>query len=111
MRSRYAPLVLAVIIGIVVAVGIAALLVTIVARRQEARLTYFKVVEIPDDEPDPAVWGRNFPNQYEAYLKTMRTSELIKYSDFGRYGGSEAFDKLQQAPDLRTIFAGNSFSV
>jgi nitrite reductase (cytochrome c-552) len=98
-------------VGILVGVGIAALLVTIVVRQQEARLNYFKVVEIPDGEPDAAVWGRDFPNQYEAYLKTMKTSELVKYSDYGRYGGSEAYSKLNRHPDLKVIFAGNAFSV
>lgn len=109
MRTR--TVIPVVVIGILVGVAIAALLVTIVARQQEARLTYFKVVEVPENEPDPAVWGRNFPGQYEAYIKTMRTSELVKYSAFGRYGGSEAFSKLDKHPDYVKIFAGNPFSV
>lgn len=108
MRIRY---VVTVAVGILLGLGIAALLVTIVIRRQEARLTYFQIVEIREDEPDPAVWGRNFPNQYEAYIKTLRTSELVKYSAYGRYGGSEAFSKLEQHPDYVKIFAGYPFSV
>ncbi|MDR7522644.1 MAG: ammonia-forming cytochrome c nitrite reductase subunit c552 [Armatimonadota bacterium] len=108
MRIRY--LVVAAV-GVLLGLGIAALLVTIVVRQQEARLTYFKVVDIPLDEPDPAVWGRNFPLQYEAFVKTMRTSELVRYSAFGRYGGSEAFSKLDRHPDYVRIFAGYPFSV
>lgn len=108
MRIRQLQVVVA---GIVVALGLALLLVTIVSRRQEARLTYFRVVEVPNDEPDPAVWGRNFPNQYEAYIKTMRTQELLKYSAYGRYGGSEAYSKVDRHPDLARIFAGNAFGV
>lgn len=98
-------------IGLILGVGIGALLVTIAVRQQEARQAYLQIVEIKDDEPDPAVWGRNFPNEYEAYIKTMRTSELVKYSDYGRYGGSEAFSKLERHPDYVKIFAGNPFSV
>ncbi len=108
MRTR---VFLIVAIGVILGVGIGALLVTIATRQQEARQTYLQIVEIKDDEPDPAVWGRNFPNEYEAHLKTMKTSELIRYSDYGRYGGSEAFSKLDRSPDLKTIFAGSAFSV
>ncbi len=91
--------------------GILALLVTIVQHKQEARTTVVKVVDIAEDEPDPAVWGRNFPAEYDAYLKTMNTSELVNYSRYGRYGGSEAFSKLDRTPELRRIFAGYPFSV
>ena len=108
MRAR---VFLIVAVGLILGVGIGALLVTIAVRQQEGRQTYLQIVEIKDDEPDPAVWGRNFPNEYEAYIKTMKTSELVKYSDYGRYGGSEAFSRLDRAPDLKTIFAGNAFSV
>lgn len=108
MRIRY---VATAAVGILLGLGIAALLVTIVVRQQEARLTHFQIVEIPENEPDPTVWGRNFPNQYEAYIKTLRTSELVKYSAYGRYGGSEAFSKLEQHPDYVKIFAGYPFSV
>lgn len=108
MKPRH---LVAVAVGVALAVGLGALLVSIVTRQQQARLAYFRVVEIADDEPDPAVWGRNFPGQYEAYIKTMRTSELVKYSAYGRYGGSEAFSKLEMHPDYVAIFAGYPFSV
>ena len=100
------------IVGVLVAaVAVVALLVTIVTRQQEARLTYFKLTDIADDEPDPAVWSKNFPRQYELYMKTTKTSELVKYSQYGRYGGSEAFSRLDKYPDLRRLFAGYPFSV
>jgi nitrite reductase (cytochrome c-552) len=108
MRARVLIIALG---GLVLGVGIGALLVTIAVRQQEARQTYFKVVEVREEEPDSSVWGRNFPNEYEAFLKTMKTSELVRYSAYGRYGGSEAFSKLDRYPDLKTIFAGYSFGV
>jgi len=97
--------------ALVVTVLVQVLLVTIFERKQEARLTYFRVAPIPEGEPDPAVWGRNFPFQYEALMRTLRTSELAPYSPFGRYGGSEAYSKLDREPDLKRIFAGYSFAV
>lgn len=51
------------------------------------------MVEIPEDEPDPSVWGQNFRGQYEAYGRTERTSDLVQYSKYGRYEGSEAFSE------------------
>ena len=84
---------------VVLTIFVLGLLVSIFERRQEARLTFFKVAEIPEDEPDPAVWGKNFPRHYEAYIRTMETSELVKYSEYGRYGGSESFSKLDEHPE------------
>lgn len=87
------------------------LLVSIFERQQEKKLTHFKIIEVKLNEPDPAVWGTNFPAQYERYLKTMDSEELLKYSRFGRYGGSEAFSKLDRYPEMRRLFAGYSFAV
>ena len=91
--------------------GVLALLVSIIERKQEARTTFVKVVDVADDEPDPALWGRNFPAEYDAYLRTMRTAELVSYSPFGRYGGSEAFSRLDKYPELVRLFAGYPFSI
>lgn len=59
---------------------------------------------IPPDEPNPAVWGRLFPLHYESYLKTQEMEPT-------KYGGSNPYDKLEKNPRLRTIFAGNPFSI
>lgn len=103
------------IFALLVALGltiiVVALLVSIFERKQEAKLTYFKVVEIAEGEPDPAIWGRNFPRQYDGYIKTQRSSEMEQYSLYGRYGGSEAFSRLDRYPDLRRLFAGHAFAV
>jgi nitrite reductase (cytochrome c-552) len=99
------------LVTIVVTVLVLVLLVNIFERKQEARLTYFQVSPIPEDEPDPAVWGKNFPFQYDALMRTLRTSDLAPYSPYGRYGGSESFSKLDKEPALRRIFAGYSFAV
>jgi nitrite reductase (cytochrome c-552) len=109
MKKR--TLILVVIGTAVLTALVMALLMNIFERRQEARLTYFRISPIPEGDPDPAVWGKNFPLQYDALMKTLRTSELAPYSPYGRYGGSEAFSKLDREPDLKRIFAGYSFAV
>lgn len=70
-----------------------------------------KIVEISPGDPDPEAWKVNFPREYEAYMRTVRTSEMDEYSKWGRYGGSESFSKLEKHPDYRRLFAGYPFSV
>jgi len=98
--------------GLIVALGVAFVLVSVAERQQEGRqLTYNRIIEIAPGEPDPAVWGQNFPQQYEDWRRTLQTSTFDDYSRYGRYGGSEAFSRLDKYPDYRRIFAGNAFAV
>ena len=39
--------------------------------KQEAQNPFFRVVELTDDTDDPAVWGKNFPLQYDEYKRTV----------------------------------------
>lgn len=75
-----------------------ALLVNIFQRKQEARNPFFKVVELTDDTVDPALWGKNFPLQYDDYLKT---TDQVRT----RYGGSEAEPRTPTQADPRSIVA------
>ena len=65
------------------AIAIAALLVNIFEHKQEARNPFYRVVELNDTIEDPAIWGQNFPMQYDLYLRTVDQERT-------RYGGSEA---------------------
>jgi nitrite reductase (cytochrome c-552) len=58
-------LALALLLIVVITILVLALLVSIFERRQEAKLAYFKVAEINEDEPDPQLWGLNFPRHYD----------------------------------------------
>ena len=55
-------LALTALVSAVAAVGVTALLINIVERKQEARNPFFRVVELTDETEDPAVWGKNFPS-------------------------------------------------
>ena len=44
------------------------LLVNIFEHKQEAKDPFFRVVEITDETEDPAIWGKNFPVQYDLSL-------------------------------------------
>ncbi len=86
------------IVAAVCAAGVTALLVNIFERKQEGRDTFFRVVELTDDTTDPAVWGRNFPAQYDSYRRTVDQERT-------RYGGSEAVPRAPSAADPRSIVA------
>ena len=98
MRNVPRVLVIAVIAAAVGAAAVTALLINIFERKQEARDPFFRVVEITDEIDDPAVWGKNFPMQYDSYRRTVDQERT-------RYGGSEAVPRTPTAADPRSIVA------
>src|SRR5687768_17656391 len=112
---RFVALVVLISLGTILGL---ALLVNIFQRKQEARNPFFRVVELTDDTVDPAIWGKNFPLQYDDYLKT---TDQVRT----RYGGSEAEprtptqadprsivaqSRLEEDPRLKVMWAGYAFS-
>jgi nitrite reductase (cytochrome c-552) len=100
------------------AAGGVALLVNILERKQEARNPFYRVVELTETTEDPAVWGKNFPMQYDGYRRTVDQVRT-------RYGGSEAVprtptradprsvvaqSRLEEDPRLRRMWAGYAFA-
>src|SRR6188508_1071388 len=64
-------------IAIVVAVAtvlVAALLVNITERRHEAKNVYLKIVDVDENTTDPAVWGTNWPREFDTYKRTADTT-------------------------------------
>lgn len=101
-----------------IALGVTALLVNIFEHKQEARNPFFRVVELTDETVDPAVWGKNFPQQYDGYQRTTDQKRT-------RFGGSEALphtptqadprsvvaqSRLEEDPRLVTMWAGYAFA-
>jgi nitrite reductase (cytochrome c-552) len=93
------------VIGAVAMAGLAALLVNIQSRKHEATEYPLKVVEIAKNELAPAVWGRDFPREYDSFLKTKDTTISTPF------GGSVKFSKLEKDPRLVRLYAGYPFSV
>lgn len=110
-----------VLVGLLAAVGTffaVFMLTDIFEKKQEARNPFFRVVEITDDTHDAAEWGKNFPLQYDDYLRTV---DMVRT----RHGGSEAEpreptendpravvsqSKLELIPALKRMWAGYAFS-
>jgi nitrite reductase (cytochrome c-552) len=100
------------------AMGLLALALNIFERKQEAKNPFFRVVELDEKTTDPAVWGKNFPLQYDGYRRTVDQVRT-------RFGGSEAMprtptaadprsivaqSRLEEDPRLRTMWAGYAFA-
>ncbi len=107
-RSISMPIFVSVLVATaVIVVGLAALLVSIWTRKQEATKPFTRVVEVTNGTTDPAVWGRNWPRQFDSYSRTVDRTHT-------RYGGSEgtiAESRLEIDPYLRRMFAGYAFSI
>ena len=89
-----------------------ALLTNIFERKQEARQTFVRLVEVTEDTTDPKVWGQNWPQQYDSYLRTSLPT-TTKYGGRG-LGASDtgpAEQKLERDPWLKRIFAGYAFAL
>jgi nitrite reductase (cytochrome c-552) len=67
-RTRYL-IVLA--LTAVATAAVTALLVNISERKQEARQHYVKLVDLHEAIVDPAVWGQNFPREYDGYRRSV----------------------------------------
>jgi nitrite reductase (cytochrome c-552) len=109
-RKTRRLLIAAIVAGVAAATaGIVALLVNIFERKAEARSPYVRVVEVGEDDTDPAKWGKNWPAQYDGYKRTAITTR----TRFGGHGGNEAMpeQKIERDPWLKRMFLGYAFSI
>ena len=106
------------VITAAVAIGVTALLVNIFQRKTEAKNPFYRVVTLDENTTDPAIWGKNFPLQYDGYRRTVDQVRT-------RFGGSEAVprvptqvdprsvvaqSRLEEDPRLKTMWAGYAFA-
>ncbi|MEW6734482.1 MAG: ammonia-forming cytochrome c nitrite reductase subunit c552 [Acidobacteriota bacterium] len=107
-----------IVVAVLAAAGSLALIINIMERKQEGKNPFYRVVELNDETEDPAVWGKNFPLQFDGYLRTVDQVRT-------RFGGSEAVprtpnqsdprsivaqSKLEEDPRLKAMWAGYAFA-
>ncbi|MBL8990360.1 MAG: ammonia-forming cytochrome c nitrite reductase subunit c552 [Phycisphaerae bacterium] len=94
-------------------------------RKLEAQSTVLKIANITEQTIDPAEWGKNFPRQYDGYIRTAdnslarfrwsegRPPEDATHPDVkpGDPNSKKAESKLASDPRLRTIFNGYAFAI
>jgi nitrite reductase (cytochrome c-552) len=107
--SRRLSLVLVMAAVAIAAAGVTALLINIFERKAEARVPFVRVVDVGEDDTDPAQWGKNWPGEYDGYQRTAITTR----TRFGGHGGSEAMpaEKIERDPWLKRMFLGYAFSI
>jgi nitrite reductase (cytochrome c-552) len=118
LNPRVRTVAITALVATVATAGLTALLVNIFEHKQEARNPFFRVVDLTDETEDPAIWGKNFPHQYDLYQRTVDQQRT-------RFGGSEAVprtptgadprsivaqSRLEEDPRLKTMWAGYAFS-
>jgi nitrite reductase (cytochrome c-552) len=94
-RGLFYIIVIAAVLATIVGLG---LLTNIFRRKQESLNAFYRVVELNDETEDPAVWGKNFPLQYDDYRKTVDQVRT-------RFGGSEAEPRTPTQADPRSFVA------
>jgi nitrite reductase (cytochrome c-552) len=105
-------LLLALVVAVfaVAAVGAAALLVNIAERKQEAKNAYVKLVEVTEDDVDPAKWGTNWPREFDGYKRTSEPTHT-KYGGGTVSEGAPPPQKAVRDPWLTRVFAGYLFAI
>ncbi|MDX9905038.1 MAG: ammonia-forming cytochrome c nitrite reductase [Bacteroidales bacterium] len=77
---------------------------SVMERRTEAQFAFSTAVKYDNSEPRNAVWGKNFPREYQSYLQTSDTSFRSKYN------GGAMIDMLEVDPRLVVLWAGYGFA-
>jgi nitrite reductase (cytochrome c-552) len=89
-----------------------ALYANIVERKMEAQSTALRIVDITESTVDPAEWGKNFPRQYDGYVRTADNARArFKWSEGRPASSGKADSKLEGDPRLLTIFNGYAFAI
>lgn len=70
-----------------------------------------KIAEIPDGTIDPAVWGKNYPEEYETWKATAQPTPEGKSKYKKGNDGGKVYDKLSEYPFNALLFNGWGFGV
>jgi nitrite reductase (cytochrome c-552) len=106
-------LLIALVTGVfaVVAIGAAALVANIAERKGEAKHSFVRLVEVTENDVDPAKWGTNWPREYDAYKRTAEPTATKYGGAAGASEGQPAPQKAERDPWLKRVFAGYLFAV
>src|SRR6266516_2169709 len=97
--------------GPLMALGAAALLVDIAEKKQEAKHAFVKLVDVTENDVDPAKWGTNWPREYDSYKRTAEPTSTKYGGAAGASEGQPAPEKADRDPWLKRVFAGYLFAV
>ena len=99
--KRYTTLILAGLVLLLAAV-LSGVLIFMKNQPPQQRATLPQIAGIKPMEPNSALWGENFPNQWSTFQQTKDNNIRTTY------GGSEKFSHLTEDPRQVILFAGLS---
>jgi nitrite reductase (cytochrome c-552) len=107
--AKKSILIPAIVVVAAASAGVTALLTDIFEKKVEQRNPYVRVVDVGENDTDPAKWGLNWPAQYDGYKRTA----LPTHTRFAGHAGSEALpeQKIEREPWLKRMFLGYAFSI
>ncbi len=91
-----------------------ALYANIAQRKMEAQVGALRIAEITETTIDPTEWGKNYPRQFDGYIRTTDNARpRFKWSEalIVPVDPSKAESKLESDPNLATIFNGYAFAL
>lgn len=109
-------IVLIILAAMAVTFTITALLMSIFQHQQESATPPTRVSDLDETTYDPAVWGENFPSQYEGWLATAEftpsnhSQELVAHDKEGDPRDEVTADKTVEDPRLKVLWAGYPFA-
>jgi nitrite reductase (cytochrome c-552) len=95
----------------------------IAQRKREATSNVIRIVELTEATTDPAEWGKNFPRQYDGYIRTADNpkarfswsegvpAHVISTQPSDDNEARKAASKLEHDPFLKVIFNGYPFAI
>ena len=96
------------VLVVVATAAITALLVNIFQRQAEESTPFVRLVDVGEDDVDPAKWGTNWPLQYDGYQRTA----TLTSTRFGGHGGSASVSRYLIIERRRKcLFRHNCFAL
>ncbi len=109
-------IVLIMLAAIAVTFTVTALLMSVFKHQQESAAPVTTVTALDETTYDPAVWGENFPSQYEGWLDTAEftptnhSQELVELDRENDPRDEVTGDKTVEDPRLKVLWSGYPFA-
>lgn len=91
--------------------GIGMILLGIWACQPPPKAEPVKTATIPDNEYDPAVWGKVYPLEFDLYMKTKDPKPPLSKYKKGYDTDLVIYDKLSEFPYMALLFNGWGFGI
>lgn len=116
---RFLLIGLAIALVAIVTFGITMLVINMMERKSEQEIPRHDVVALDETTVDPAVWGQNFPAQYEAFKRTSEMEPTVHAGSTRVEHEPTADDprefvsssRVEEDPRLTVMWDGYAFAV